>query len=1285
MLIQGTLGSGKTSFLIDKYLELISGGAKSSEVLVLCQNSFLKNQFVERVKSKINKGIGSVNAYTFSGIAYRSILNNWPLFENIIPDNIGESVVSPYMVGVDITSYVMKKNLHKGDLDDYQSGMNLMHQLLKRYTITSHNALERNAVLEKSEILNETFAADSQKVLDGLKVDMLKYRFFDYLRQSDAFSKLYFEGVLSDFDDVKYLLVDDFDEFTYQGFRFIADMVKKTESYVAYDKLGGARRGYLCAYPDGYKQIDDEIFELASQNYKLLANFKGEKNKLQNFEIDSTSQNLDMIKSIINTIEKLLSSDVALSDIKIVSPEDNEILNNMLKDYFNKNDISYQFLSGTQRSYDDKLVFCAVVILCLIHPEWHIRISESEIRKLLSEFLEIPFVSCDKVFAQYKKTMQLPLLVDFEGDDAYKYNSLISVVENLKNMECALSDELLYIFKNLILPNSTPEDSFEFFNKLLSSLDDFENLYQKIGEEIPYQEWVLQERSSIVSDNPSSIVEINPNAVIIATPQKLLDYELKSKYQLWIDAKSRAWIKEDTGVLYNAWVLNQNFDKDEYTPELHKKLTLEKTGHLLQKLSLLADKVKIFASDENIMGGANEGELLNYILPAENSNQIKFKIVPREDQAPVLEYKNGAMAVPAVPGAGKTTIMQALIMKLIDDGVKPSEILVLTYMESAARNFLDRIKKSCPMLNEYPHISTIHGLAYKVIADEDNACRIGLNSDFEVCDEAKHSMIINRICLDNLPAGEDFSEWVDYNKSNISRAKMLLLTPDDIATQIEAKPDGQMLDFLKVYKAYTKALRQANLVDYDDLLIFAHKLLDENKDIRAFYQNKFKFVIEDEAQDSSSIQQKLIGLISQGTGNLVRCGDLNQAIMTTFTNADVEGFRQFISNSSKVEMQSSQRCCKDVYELANALVAWAENDADLKDAFYSIQMKPVDGGNPQSENAIRFNSFEYEREEQEFVLKEIKALMAENPKVSIGILLRNNYQSKNWIDFLEQNGVEVLCRADELRDKKVYKLILSLLKFLDNPFDNKLLANLAQEFNYSNLSRLTNASIESVRKLKEPLVKNEEFLSEIKELDNSEMLRFWWDIFYWLDKSNKTIESFLYEFGKYYFSSSTDMGNVNLIASIVKRFKHMYIRENEKEPLLKEVISYMEQLGKSRNAKYFTDENEGMLPVEIMTLHKAKGDEFSAVFIPHMVNRFHKIDPSKISPRKDDMLSLKLDNMAGKKKKDKEKLAVEIASESLRLLYVAITRAEKKLYFSKVEGKDGTDAYDLLQELGGKK
>ncbi|MCK7501669.1 MAG: UvrD-helicase domain-containing protein [Comamonadaceae bacterium] len=184
------------------------------------------------------------------------------------------------------------------------------------------------------------------------------------------------------------------------------------------------------------------------------------------------------------------------------------------------------------------------------------------------------------------------------------------------------------------------------------------------------------------------------------------------------------------------------------------------------------------------------------------------------------------MAVPAVPGAGKTTIMQALIIELIKKGFRPSEILVLTYMESAARMFQDRIKRNCPDLTEMPYISTIHGLAYKIIQDENNFVKLGLNSDFQLCDDSDRFKILQDVCSRHLPFGEDdLNKWMELNSKAISRAKQGDLNWKDIDLYLKNNSNQHLEEFLPVYKGYLQALKDKNMIDFDDLLVMATKLL----------------------------------------------------------------------------------------------------------------------------------------------------------------------------------------------------------------------------------------------------------------------------------------------------------------------------------------------------------------------------------------------------------------------------------------------------------------------------
>ena len=140
--------------------------------------------------------------------------------------------------------------------------------------------------------------------------------------------------------------------------------------------------------------------------------------------------------------------------------------------------------------------------------------------------------------------------------------------------------------------------------------------------------------------------------------------------------------------------------------------------------------------------------------------------------------------------------------------------------------------------------------------------------------------------------------------------------------------------FKRIFAIYDKEMKENNFLDYDDLLIFALKLLKNNIDTLKYYQNLAKIIIEDEAQDSSPIQQELINLLAGKWGNIIRCGDVNQAITATFSNSDVKGFKNFIRENYNVQMNKSQRCAIKIMDLANKIIDNASNKAP--EAFLNI-------------------------------------------------------------------------------------------------------------------------------------------------------------------------------------------------------------------------------------------------------------------------------------------------------------------------------------------------------------
>lgn len=1236
----------RTKVLVEKYTELISAGVKPSEILVLVQNSTLKKQFVDKILENIKiDAIEKLNVHSFFSIVYNTLIENWCFIENAIPSD--KHFILPNLVGLEVSQFLLKDILKHVEVKGYNSKKSLLHQIFRRYSLIVQNHLSNEQIQERSKILKESFADDAELIIKKLLSSTLKSRSLDYLRQTLIFNHVYKHTDY--FKNIKYLLVDDADEMTPVCFDFISYLKPQLKDWIiCFDSLGSSRCGYLSADTsiecklihlfNEDVQTDKNIF---SQGEIIFSNILENKHEsLENFTLTSLSKRAEILDFTIEKIQNLFKKNVSARDITIITPLQDDMLRFTLEENL-KHSCNLMFLSGSEKLIDNPLVKASLGILKLMLG---IEISEMDLRVILSDYLGIPLKYCCPIFEGYKKTGGFPhISLEFYNE---KYQKFLEVFEEVKEKNTKLSTKVFDLFYKLV--DFADETKINKFNFFIKQLRDFESVLGAKTVIERADEIITQIENSIIAENPSTTLEISENDLVIATPQKIIDNKISSKYQFWLDVSHSDWVKTDTGPLYNAWVFQADWTKDEYTVEDDIFLAKQKTARILRKLLLLAQEhVWACSSLFDPSGVENLGGIEDYLAGEanEDDNNAKpvFKITPRDDQKPVLDYKKGSMAISAVPGAGKTTILLALIIKLIERGVIPTNIFVLTYMDSAARNFRERIKNMCPNTTLLPNISTIHGLALKIIKENSNFERLNLSADFDICDDTQRMRIIKGIT----------GKFTKTEADEFDRAiSVLKLQEGDIS---KPSSDKKIEKFKTFFKEYQAQLREANLIDYDDILIMSVKLLENNPDILEYYQNICEYIIEDEAQDSSGVQQRLIGLLSGKHKNLIRCGDINQAITTTFSNADVEGFRRFIAEAdTTVEMNHSQRCTQDVMTLANNLVNFGNEI--LPKAFFTSYMQGVTGKNPVSENAIFSRVFENAFAERNFVLKEIKNILTRNKNATIGILLRNNYQVASWAGFINDAGLKSITRSESLGQKGVFNTIFSILKFIQNPFDNEVLVSTYETL--ADLGFYKQRLQLEIRASEKPFIEKDG-----DDIESAALAQFLWDMQYWLNSSTLPLEELVIRIGLFYYTSDIEKSNVYLIAILVKR-----LNASGKFDL---TLQRLEELAKKPTLsgfKFFSeDEDKDAMrgKVQIMTLHKSKGDEFEYVFLPEMAEKNLSIDVSKAKTKASTifMEEVRAFNPSYKSKSELE-LREFNSEESLRLLYVAITRAQLKLYIT---------------------
>ncbi len=414
----------------------------------------------------------------------------------------------------------------------------------------------------------------------------------------------------------------------------------------------------------------------------------------------------------------------------------------------------------------------------------------------------------------------------------------------------------------------------------------------------------------------------------------------------------------------------------------------------------------------------------------------------RPGQEEVAEYQGGYLSVSAVPGAGKTTILAYLAAELISEGfVDDSKILIVTYMNSAVYNFRKKINDFLDRsgyLNANFEVKTIHSLAHGIINERPD--EILVTDDFEVIDDGEQHRILNQI-LKRLDFGRnELLQFLDYEdgdygydkavkkwlgkdlpgfiKSMISDFKYKDISIDQASKLLEACSNkDQYLNWsLLTYIEYQKYLNRAGMLDYTDLIVKASILLDKDQELLARLQSKYRYIFEDEAQDSNLVQNRILLKLAADSRNLIKVGDPNQSIMSTFTLADPEVFRKY-NNKDQVKvnyMLESSRSTEEIIELANYFVKWIVNEFPAESCRQAVEekyIKPVyeDGVlvNPETDGyTIGSYTFKDSEEELDKIVAQAIRQTENNPEKTLAILVPYNYMLLKIADKLKSKGVD---------------------------------------------------------------------------------------------------------------------------------------------------------------------------------------------------------------------------------------------------------------------------------------
>lgn len=633
----------------------------------------------------------------------------------------------------------------------------------------------------------------------------------------------------------------------------------------------------------------------------------------------------------------------------------------------------------------------------------------------------------------------------------------------------------------------------------------------------------------------------------------------------------------------------------------------------------------------------------------------------RPGQQKILRYQEGRMGVSAVPGSGKTWTLSYLAARLIQSGaIDPDqEILVVTLVNAAVDNFSNRISIQLQAENLLPgfgyRVRTLHGLANDIVRERPDLA--GLSTHYKIIDEVESTRIKRRIARDWLDTHIDFFEpyleYEEYQKEKIYEnnynlpamiesianafirfAKDRQLTPIALRRLLSETPIALPLVEMgtDIYARYQEALHYRGSVDFDDLIRLALHCLKTDPSLVTLLRKRWPYVLEDEAQDSSLLQQEILSLLTGSDGNWVRVGDPNQAIYETFTTASPQYLLDFLERPDVEErsLPESGRSTLSIIDLANYLIEWTRKEhpnPDARRALNPPMIQPTPPGDPQPNppncpECIQFIEREFSPDQEvQFVVDWVEDWLTENPDKTIAVLSPRNARGFKFVDELNERGIPYMDSL--LQSTSATRLstgaIANIMNYLSDPKSSSKLAlayqvwRRAERENEERWKFHTKVSkvIRSCKKVEDYLwhLGADDWINQIdEEEDNPEV----YDELYafrdvvrrWQSTIFLPIDQLLLTVSQDLFLDSAELALAHKLSTLLRQFSDAH-----PDWRLPEFTDELANIAKNER-KYlgFSQEDEAFNPdlypgrVVVATMHKAKGLEWDCVFLTSVNN-----------------------------------------------------------------------------------
>ena len=610
-----------------------------------------------------------------------------------------------------------------------------------------------------------------------------------------------------------------------------------------------------------------------------------------------------------------------------------------------------------------------------------------------------------------------------------------------------------------------------------------------------------------------------------------------------------------------------------------------------------------------------------------------------EAQRAAVEYIDGPSLVIAGAGSGKTRVLTYKIAYLLNQGMKPWSIMALTFTNKAAREMKERIGRLVgDDLAQHLYMGTFHSIFSRILRAE--AEHIGFNNNFTIYDEADSRSLIKAIVKEMGLDDKSYKPAAVHAK--ISMAKNNLVSAESYASDAaiyEQNKRAQMPEVGKIFLAYVQRCKQANAMDFDDLLVLTHQLFREYEEIRQKYAARFDYILVDEYQDTNHVQMSIVMQLCKEKLRVCAVGDDSQSIYS-FRGANIDNilnYQKQLKGTRLFKLEQNYRSTQTIVKAANSLIK--NNRNQIKKDVYS-------------ENAVgeklQYKPAYSDKEEAVIVAKDIKRIKRQDncEYHDFAILYRTNAQSRSFEEEFRRQGIPYRIYGGlSFYQRKEIKDIIAYFRLVANPDDEEAIKRIinypARGIGATTVMKIADCAHQNQVSFWEVIGEPAHYglnvnKGTLTKLDNFRLL-----ISSFIERSHTTD---VYELGDAIIKESgisqdimsgRDADDLARQENLEEFLSGMsaFVEERREEGRMDEAFltDYLQDVALLTDADSEGAKDEPR--VSLMTVHAAKGLEFATVFI---VGLEENIFPSPLAA-----------------------MSVRELEEERRLLYVAITRAEK--------------------------